>query len=151
GIAGSAVKWPLAALAQQDERIRRIGVVQGGGDRDDLRSQTNISAVVESLRQVGWTAGRNVKNDYSWPGGDADKARKYAAELVTLAPDVILTVSSTSLALLLQATRTLPIVFVGIVDPVGTGFVNSLSRPGGNATGFMLFDYDLSAKWLELL
>src|SRR5262249_48892083 len=86
-----------------------------------------------------------------WPAGDADKARKYAAELVALAPDVILTAGSTSLASLLQATRTVPIVFVGVPDPVGTGFVNSLSRPGGNATGFMLFDYDLSAKWLELL
>ena len=92
-----------------------------------------------------------MRIDYRWPAGDADKARKYAAELVALAPDVILTVSSTSLAPLLQATRTVPIVFVAIVDPVGTGFVDSLSRPGGNATGFMLFDYDLSAKWLELL
>ena len=100
---------------------------------------------------MGWTDGRNLSIDYRWPAGDADKVREYAAELVALAPDVILTVSSASLAPLLQATRTVPIVFVAIVDPVGTGFVNSLSRPGGNATGFMLFEYDLSAKWLELL
>jgi putative ABC transport system substrate-binding protein len=148
---GGAAAWPLAVRAQQAERIRRIAVLQGGGDRDDPRSQRNTAAFLQALQQLGWTDGRNVRIDYRWPAGDADKARKYAAELVALAPDVVLTVSSTSLAPLLQATRTAPIVFVGIVDPVGTGFVNSLSRPGGNATGFMLFDYDLSAKWLELL
>jgi ABC-type uncharacterized transport system substrate-binding protein len=150
-LGGSAAAWPLAALAQQGERMRRIGVLQGAGDRDDPRSQTYTSAFVQALQQLGWTDGRNVKIDYRWPAGDADKARKYAAELVGLAPDVILTASSASLAPLLQATRTVPIVFMGIVDPVGTGFVTSLSQPGGNATGFMLFDYDLSAKWLELL
>ena len=146
---GGAATWPLAARAQQ--RMRRIGVLQGGGDRDDPRSQRNIAAFLQALQQLGWTDGRNVRIDYRWPAGDADKARKYAAELVALAPDVILTASSLSLAPLLQATRTVPMVFVAIVDPVGTGFINSLSRPGGNATGFMLFDYDLSAKWLELL
>ena len=148
---GGAATWPLAARAQQGERVRRIGVLQGGSDRDDPRSQRNIAAFLQALQQLGWTDGRNVRIDYRWPAGDADKARKYAAELVALAPDVILTVSSLSLAPLLQATRTVPMVFVAIVDPVGTGFINSLSRPGGNATGFMLFDYDLSAKWLELL
>src|SRR5262249_45720412 len=148
---GGAAAWPLAARAQQGERMRRIAVLQGGGDRDDPRSQRNIAAFLQALQQLGWTDGRNVRIDYRWPAGDADKARKYAAELVALAPEVILTVSSVSLALLLQATRTVPMVFVAIVDPVGTGFINSLSRPGGNATGFMLFDYDLSAKWLELL
>jgi putative ABC transport system substrate-binding protein len=150
---GGAAAWPLMARAraQQSERMRRIAVIQGGGDRDDPRSQRNIAAFLQALQQLGWTDGRNVRIDYRWPAGDADKARKYAEELVALAPDVILTVSSTSLAALLQATRTVPIVFLAIVDPVGSGFVNSLSRPGGNATGFMLFDYDLSAKWLELL
>jgi putative ABC transport system substrate-binding protein len=150
-LGGAAAAWPIAARAQPPERMRRIGVLQGGSDRDDPRSQPNMAAFLQALQQLGWTDGRNVKIDYRWPAGDADKARKYAAELVALAPDVILTVSSVSLTPLLQATRTVPIVFLAIVDPVGSGFVNSLSRPGGNATGFMLFDYDLSAKWLELL
>ena len=145
-LGGAAAAWPLAARAQQGERMRRIAVLQGGSDRDDPRARPSVDAFLQALQQLGWTDGRNVKIDYRWPAGDADKARKYAAELVALAPDVILTVSSTSLAPLLQATRTVPIVFVGIVDPVGTGFVNSLSQPGGNATGFMLFDYDLSAN-----
>src|SRR5262249_40250776 len=148
---GGTAAWPLAARAQQAERMRRIAVLQGGSDRDDQRSQPSMAAFLQGLQQSRWTDGRNVRIDYRWPAGDADKARKYAAELVALAPDVILTASSISLAALLQTTRTVPIVFLGIVDPVGTGFVNSLSRPGGNATGFMLFDYDLSAKWLELL
>ncbi len=151
GLLSGAAAWPLAARAQQPERIRRIAVLHGGSDRDDPRSQRNTAAFLQALQQLGWTDGRNVRIDYRWPAGDADKARKYAAELVALAPDVILAAGSTSLAPLLQATPTVPIVFVGIVDPVGTGFVNSLSRPGRNATGFMLFDYDLSAKWLELL
>src|SRR5215813_14023741 len=148
---GGAAAWPSAGRAQQAERMRRIGVLQGGSERDDQRSQPSMAAFLQGLQQSGWTDGRNVRIDYRWPAGDADKARKYAAELVALAPDVILTASSISLAALLQTTRTVPIVFLGIVDPVGTGFVDSLSRPGGNATGFMLFDYDLSAKWLELL
>src|SRR6266849_10478551 len=151
GLLSGAAAWPLAARAQQPERMRRIAVLHGGSDRDDPRSQRNIAAFLQALQQLGWTDGRNVRIDYRWPAGDADKARKYAAELVALAPDVILAVSSTSLAPLLQATPTVPIVFLGIVDPVGTGFVNSLSRPGRNASGFMVFDYDLSAKWLELL
>jgi ABC-type uncharacterized transport system substrate-binding protein len=150
-LGGSAAAWPIVALAQKGERMRRIGVLPGAGDRDDPRLRPNISAFVQTLQQLGWTDGRNVKIDYRWPAGDADKARKYAAELVALAPDVILTVSSVTLAPLLQTTRTVPIVFTGVVDPVGSGFVTSLSQPGGNVTGFMLFDYDLSAKWLELL
>ena len=131
--------------------MRRIGVLQGGGDTDDPRSQPNITAFLQALQQLGWTDGRNVKIDYRWPAGDADKVRKYAAELVALAPDVILAFSTPSLVSLLQATRTVPIVFVGVTDPVGAGYVDSLSRPGGNATGFILFDYSLSTKWLELL
>jgi len=150
-LGGATVVWPLVAHAQQPERVRRIGVLQGGSDADDPRSRPNMTAFQQALQQLGWTDGRNVRIDYRWTAGDPDRARKYAAEMVALAPDVMLTVSSTGLAPLLQATRTVPIVFLGIVDPVGTGFVDSLSRPGGNATGFMVFDYDLSAKWLELL
>jgi putative ABC transport system substrate-binding protein len=153
-LGGAAATWPLSARAQQAERVRRIGVLQGGSDRDradDPRSQPNTAAFLQALQQLGWTDGRNVKIDYRWPTGDADKARKYAAELVALAPDVILSFGSPNMTPLLQATRTVPIVFVAVVDPVGAGFVDSLSRPGGNATGFMLFEYGLSAKWPELL
>jgi putative ABC transport system substrate-binding protein len=148
-LGGSAAVWPFATHAQ--EHVRRIGVLQGGGDMGDPRLQSYDAAFLQALQQLGWTDGRNVKIDYRWPAGDADKARKYAAELLALAPDVILAVNATNLSPLLQATRNVPIVFVGVVDPVGAGFVNSLSRPGGNATGFMQFDYDLSAKWLDLL
>ena len=150
-LGGAAAAWPLAARAQHSEQMRRIGVLQGGSDTDDPRSQPNIAAFLQTLQQLGWADGRNVKIDYRWPAADADKTRKYAAELVALAPDVILAMSSPSLVSLLQATRTVPIVFVGVADPVGAGFVDSLSRPGGNATGFVLFDYSLSTKWLELL
>jgi putative tryptophan/tyrosine transport system substrate-binding protein len=148
---GAAAAWPLAARAQQPERMRRIAVLQGGGDRDDPRSQLSTAAFQQTLQQLGWTDGRNVKVDYRWPAGDADKARKYAAELVALAPDVFLAVGVPSLVRLSQATRTVPIVFVGVSDPVGAGYVDSLSRPGGNITGSMLYEYDLAAKWLELL
>jgi putative ABC transport system substrate-binding protein len=150
-LGGAAATWPLPARAQHSEQMRRIGVLQGGGDTDDPRSQPNITAFLQTLQQLGWADGRNVKIDYRWPAADADKTRKYAAELVALAPDVILAMSSPSLDSLLQATRTVPIVFVGVADPAGAGFVDSLSRPGGNATGFMLFDYSLSTKWVELL
>jgi putative ABC transport system substrate-binding protein len=148
---GGAALWPLTAQGQQPERMRRIGVLPGGGDTDDPRSQPNISAFLQALQQLGWADGRNVKIDSRWPAGDADKARKYAAELVALAPEVIVTISSTNMTALLQTTRTVPIVFVAVADPVGAGYVDSLSRPGGNATGFLLFDYSLSTKWLELL
>ena len=152
-LGGTAAAWPLAARAQQGERMRRLAVLGGGSDRDiaDPRSQPNSAAFLEALQQLGWTDGRNLRIDYRWPAGDADAARKYAAELVALAPDVILAVSVTSLVPLLQATRTVPIVFVAVSDPVAAGFVDSLARPGGNATGFMVFDYDFSAKWPELL
>jgi putative ABC transport system substrate-binding protein len=147
----SAAAWPLGARAQQGERLRRIGVLPGGQDTDDPRSQPNIAAFLQALQQLGWADGRNVKIEYRWPTADADKTRKYAAELVAFAPDVILAIGTPSLASLLQATRTVPIVFVAVSDPVGAGYVDSLSRPGGNATGFVLFDYSLSTKWLELL
>ncbi len=136
---------------RNNPRDAAIGVLQGGVDSNDPRSQPNIAAFQQALRQLGWTEGRNVTIDYRWPAGDADKARQHAAELVALAPDVIFALSSASLTQLLQVTRTIPIVFVGVSDPVAAGYVDSLARPGGNATGFALFEYSLGAKWLELL
>ena len=149
-IAGSATAWPLVARAQQGERMRRIGVISGGRS-DDPSLLARNTAFVQELAQLGWTDGRNVRIDYRAGEGDADDLRKYAAELVALAPDVILAPGGPAIEWVLQATRVVPIVFVIAIDPVGSGFVESLSRPGGNATGFVLFEYDLSAKWLELL
>ena len=151
GILGSAATWPLAARAQQGEQMRRIGVLTSGAAADDPDGQVRSAAFVQGLQQLGWTDGRNVRIDYRWGAGDADNMRKYAAELVALAPDVILASGTASVAPLLQATRTVPIVFVQVTDPVGAGFVDSLAHPGGNATGFLLFEYAISAKWLELL
>jgi ABC-type uncharacterized transport system substrate-binding protein len=151
-LGGATVAWPLAARAQQPERIRRIGVATVGSTADNPDYRANTAAFRQGLQQLGWTEGRNVRiEEYRWGVGNADDVRKYAAELAALAPDVILNAGATSLASLLQATRTVPIVFVNVADPVGAGFVDSLSRPGGNATGFMQFEYDLSGKWLELL
>ena len=151
GILGSAATWPLAARAQQGEQMRRIGVLTSGAAADDPDGQVRSAAFVQGLQQLGWTDGRNIRIDYRWGAGDADNTRKYAAELVALAPDVILASGTASVAPLLQATRTVPIVFVQVTDPVGAGFVDSLAHPGGNATGFLLFEYAISAKWLELL
>jgi putative tryptophan/tyrosine transport system substrate-binding protein len=150
-LGGAAVAWPVAARAQQGERVRRIGVLTAGPRPDDQDAQANIAAFVEGLQQLGWTDGRNVRIDYRWGLGQADTIRRQAAELAALAPDVILSSGTASLAQLMQATAAVPIVFVNVSDPVGGGFVDSLSRPGGNATGFMQFEYELSAKWLELL
>ena len=149
GFLGGAAAWPLAAQAQQPERMRRIGVLSGSA-ADDPDIKTYLAAFQQRLQQLGWTDGHNVRIDYRFAAGDPENYPKYAAELVALAPDVIL-VSGTSLPAMLQATRTVPIVFAFASDPVGSGFIESLSRPGGNATGFVLFEYDLSAKWLELL
>ena len=146
---GSAAAWPLAARAQQDERVRRVGLLQGIAG-DDPVGLAQRAALVQGLRQLGWTEGRNLRIDTRWSGGNVADMRKYAAELVALAPDVILAVAVT-VGPLLQATRTLPIVFTIVPDPVGSGFVDSLSRPGGNVTGFMIFEYSLCGKWLELL
>ncbi|MGC2012580.1 MAG: ABC transporter substrate-binding protein [Pseudolabrys sp.] len=151
GILGSAATWPLAARAQQGKQMRRIGVLTSGAAADDPDGQVRSAAFVQGLQQLGWTDGRNIRIDYRWGAGDADNMRKYAAELVALAPDVILASGTASVAPLLQATRTVPIVFVQVTDPVGAGFVDSLAHPGGNATGFLLFEYAISAKWLELL
>jgi putative tryptophan/tyrosine transport system substrate-binding protein len=148
---GGAAVWPLAARAQQPNRVRRIGMLTGATTPDDADAQARVGAFLQALQQLGWTDGRNVQIDYRWGLGQADNIRKHAAELAALAPEVILASGTAGLAALLQATRTVPIVFVNVADPVGAGFVDSLGRPGGNATGFMQFEYSLSAKWLELL
>jgi ABC-type uncharacterized transport system substrate-binding protein len=150
GIAGSAFAWPLAARAQQSDKVSRIGLLMSTAE-DDAQSSARIAAFVQGLAQLGWTEGRNLRIDSRWGAGDADRSRRYAAELVALAPDVILASGGSVLAPLLQATRTVPIVFTIVADPVDAGFVASLARPGGNATGFTGFEYILSGKWLELL
>ena len=148
---GGAATWPLTARAQQPGRVRRLGILSVGAIADDPDGRARSAAFLQALEQSGWTDGRNIRIDHRWGAGDAENIRKYAAELVALAPDVILASGTTSMAPLLQATRTVPIVFVQITDPVGAGFVDSLARPGGNVTGFTNFEYGLSAKWLELL
>ena len=135
-LGGAAAAWPLAARAQQGERMRRIGVLMTAA-ADDPEGQARLAAFLQGLQQLGWTVGRNVRIDTRWGAGDADDIRKYAAELVALAPDVILAAGGATVGPLLQATRTVPIVFVHVPDPVGAGFVDSLARPGGNATGFI--------------
>ena len=147
---GGMVAWPVAARAEQAERVRRIGVLMTR-NAEDREEQARLTAILQGLQERGWTDGRNVRIDIRWSGGDADRRRRYAAELVALAPDVILADTSTPLAALLQTTQTVPIVFAGVIDPIGAGFVASLTRPGGNATGFTSFDYGTSGKWLELL
>jgi ABC-type uncharacterized transport system substrate-binding protein len=147
---GGATAWPIAARAQQGEQMRRIGVLMAI-NANDAEAQARIAAFVAGLQQLGWTVGKNVRVDYRLAGIDADTLRKYAGELVALAPDVILAQSSPSIAALLQATRTVPIVFTLVADPVGAGYVDSLAHPGGNATGFTVFEYSIAAKWLELL
>jgi putative ABC transport system substrate-binding protein len=150
GIAGSAAAWPLAARAQQGGGMRRIGVVMNLA-ADDPEALRRTTAFVQSLQQLGWTDGRNVQIIARWAAGNADNSRKYAVELVALGLDVILASITPAVQALQQATRTVPIVFVGIADPVSAGFVASLARPGGNTTGFISFEYGTSAKWLELL
>src|SRR5262245_9619919 len=148
-LGGAAAAWPLAARAQQGEQMRRIGVLMILA-ADDPESSPRVAALTKGLQQLGWTAGRNVQIEYRW-GADSGHARTLAAELVALAPDVIMTVGIPALAAVKQVTGTVPIVFVNIVDPVGAGFVESLARPAGNVTGFTSFEYGISAKWLELL
>jgi len=145
-----AAAWPLTARAQQGERVRRIGVLSPQS-ADDPELQARITAFAQGMQESGWIVGRNVQIEYRWGAGDADRVRRYAAELAALAPDVIVTSGGSTVQPLQQATRTIPIVFANVADPVGSGFVQSLSRPGGNATGFMQFEYGMSGKWLELL
>jgi ABC-type uncharacterized transport system substrate-binding protein len=147
---GGAAAWPLAARAQQPERVRRIGVLMSQA-ADDPEGQPRLLALAQGLQESDWTVGRNVRIDTRWGAGDAERYRRYAAELVALAPDVILVNGPSALAQLQQTTRSVPIVVVNVVDPVGAGFVDSLSHPGGNATGFMLSEYSTSGKWVELL
>ena len=149
-LGGVAAAWPLAARAQQAGGVRRIGVLMNLAS-EDAEGQARLAAFHQGLQQLGWTVGRNVQIDYRWGAGNADRIRKFAAELVALAPDVILSAGSPSVAALQQATRSVPIVFVLVVDPVSSGFVDSLARPGGNITGFALYEYSIGGKWLELL
>jgi putative ABC transport system substrate-binding protein len=149
-LGGAAAAWPLTARAQQGERMRRIGNLMNVPE-NDREVPARIAAFLEGMQQLGWTEGRNLSIDHRWATGDADHYRRYAAELVALAPDVILATASPSVVALQQATRTVPIVFVQVIDPVGAGLVASLARPGGNTTGFTAFEYGMSTKWLELL
>ena len=146
----AAASWPLAARAQQPEPMRRIGVLMNRS-ADDAEGQTFVAAFQQVMQQLGWSEGRNVRIDVRWGANDPDRDRKYAAELVVLAPDIILASGTLSVAALQNVTRSLPIVFVNVVDPIGAGLVDTLARPGGNTTGFMNFEYSLSGKWLELL
>jgi putative ABC transport system substrate-binding protein len=148
-LVGGMTAIPLAAHAQTGERIRRIAVLMNPEPNED--SQVALAVFVRALRELGWTDGSNVRIETRWAGGSASAVRKYAAELVALAPDVIFATGTVDMAPLLEATRTVPIVFVQVADPVGAGFIRSLARPGGNVTGFVQFEYSLSAKWLELL
>jgi putative tryptophan/tyrosine transport system substrate-binding protein len=149
-ILGNAAAWPLATHAQQADQMRRIGIMTGVvGEESDFKAR--IAAFSQELQRLGWTEGRNLRIDFRAAAGNVADARKYATELVALAPDVILAAGGSTIAPLLEATHTIPIVFTLSVDPVGAGFVDSLQRPGGNATGFMVFEYSLSGKWLELL
>jgi putative ABC transport system substrate-binding protein len=146
---GGAAAWPLAARAQQ-ERMRRIGVLLPAA-ADDAEFQTRVGAFLQGLQELGWTIGRNVRVDTRWATSNAASIRKHAAELAALAPDAILAFGASTVGPLLQETRTVPIVFPVVGDPVAAGFVESLARPGGNATGFMTFEYGMAGKWLELL
>jgi putative ABC transport system substrate-binding protein len=149
-LGGAAVTWPLATRAQQPDRMRRVVLLSGISAEDPETSARN-AAFEQALQQLGWTKGRNVRIDYRFAGGNAAIVRKQAEELVALAPDVIVSTGSLATGQLLQVTHTVPVVFVIVPDPVGSGFVDSLAQPGGNATGFMQFEYGLSGKWLELL
>jgi putative ABC transport system substrate-binding protein len=152
GLSSAAVAWPMVARAQPRERMRRIGVFLGGGNTPaDPQSQARNAALLQGLGKLGWIAGRNVQIEMRWAGRDNARHSSHAAELIASAPEVIVAVGASIVPPLLAATRTIPIVFVQVTDPVGSGFVSSLARPGGNATGFSLFEFGISAKWIELL
>src|SRR6516164_2918375 len=147
---GGALTWPSAARAQQSTRMRRVGALMPFAASDPQAQERN-AAFLQGLQQLGWTVGQNIQIDYRWSGGSEDATQKYAAELVSLAPDVIFASGSAAAGPLRRATRTLPIVFTNVIDPVGSGFIESLARPGGNITGFTPYEYSIGAKWLELL
>jgi putative ABC transport system substrate-binding protein len=147
---GGSALWPPAALAQQSDRMRRIGVLMAYAE-DNPDGKPRLAAFAQALQELGWADRRNIHIDYRWSAGDAERTRNYAAELVSLVPDVILAGNTSTVGPLQQATHTIPIVFAGVVDPVGAGFVESLARPGGHTTGFTQFEYGMSGKWLELL
>src|SRR5215831_17196976 len=148
-LGGAAVgAWPLTAHAQQDQRVRRIGILTA---LDEAENKIRIDPLLQELPRLGWSDGRNIRIDMRAAGGSAEALRKYASELLALAPDVLVAFGSPATDSLVQATRTTPIVFTIVVDPLGSGFVNNLARPGGNVTGFMTFEYSLSGKWLDLL
>jgi ABC-type uncharacterized transport system substrate-binding protein len=149
-LGGTAVTWPLAARAQPSDRMRRIGVLMATA-ADEPESQARLAAFLQALQQLGWTDGRNLRIEYRWSAGDAARLRRDAAELVAPAPDVVLAGVGATPTALLEASRTVPIVFAQSIDPVGSGLVESLARPGSNGTGFIQFEYSLSGKWLELL
>jgi putative ABC transport system substrate-binding protein len=149
-LAGAVAVLPRVARAQQGERVRRVGVLMPF-TANDPEAQARNALFEQSLRELGWMVGRDLQIDYRWPGGEAASIRRDAAELVALAPDVIMTVGSLTMGPMQQATQTIPIVFVNLADPVGAGFVQSLARPGGNATGFTNYEYSMSGKWVELL
>jgi putative ABC transport system substrate-binding protein len=149
-LGGAAAAWPLAARAQQPERVRRIGVMISLAESDP-EAQANATALREGLQQLGWTEGRNIQTDYRWGVGDPERSRAAAMELLALSPDVIMPATTQMLAAVRQETSSVPVVFVNISDPVGTGFVESLARPGGNITGFTNFEYAMAQKWLQTL
>ena len=149
-LGGAAAAWPMAVEAEPVQRTRRIAVLHNYA-ADDPEGQLRLTAFVQGLQQLDWTVGRNLRIDYRWSAGEAERIRKGVADVVVLAPDVILVAGGRNLAVLQQADRTIPVVFVTITDPVSGGFVESLARPGGNATGFSLLEYGMSGKWLELL
>ena len=149
-LGGAAAAWPLVARAQRPDRMRCIGVLLPISE-DDPEGEPRLAAFRQRLQALGWTEGRNVRIETRWGGGDAERMRRQAAELIALTPDAIFVTGNSAVSPLLQQTRTVPIVFALLPDPVGAGFVNSLAQPGGNATGFLLFEYSISAKWLELL
>src|SRR5215216_4416074 len=149
-LSGGAAVWPLTGKAQQSEGMRRIGILMNLA-ADDAEGRARLAAFLQGLQQLGWTDGRNVRIDYRWAAGDAGHFQRYAEELLALTPDVIFASATPSVQALQRATRSVPIVFAVVSDPVASGFVQSLARPGGNITGFMQFEFDLSGKWLELL
>jgi len=149
-LGGTAVAWPLAARAQQAERMRRVGILLATAE-DDAEGRDRVAVIQQGFEQLGWTIGGNLHIDYRWAAGDIQRLQTYAAELVALKSDVLVAAATNPLAALSRATSTIPIVFVQVVDPIGGGYVASLAHPGGNITGFSLYEYGVATKWLDLV